>query len=84
MQHLYYGKHQRSLERETLFDKASLEYAEKLEGQTMLFPVVSIVSKKASHAYRQAMGWALKSSASRRTRFTPSDFKVEAWRGNGK
>ena len=61
-----------SLEREMLFDKASLEYAEKLEGQTMLVPVISTVSEKASHAYRQAMGWKLKSTASRRTRFTPT------------
>ena len=31
---------------------------------------ISIVSEKASHAYRQAMGWAKKSTASQRTSFT--------------
>ena len=38
----------------------------------MLVPVISTVSEKASHAYRQAMGWKLKSTASPRTRFTPT------------
>ena len=33
VQYLDCGKHQRALERETLFDKASLEYAEQLEGE---------------------------------------------------
>lgn len=70
MQHLDCGKHQRALEHETLFDKAALDYAEQLEGQATLVPVVSTVSTRASHTYRQAMGWALKSSGSRRTRFT--------------
>ena len=70
MQHLDCGKHQRVLEQETLFDKAVLEYAEQLEGQPTLVPVVSTVSTRASHADRQVMGWALKSSESRRIRFT--------------
>ena len=70
MQHLDCGKHQRALEQETLFDKAVLEYAEHLEGQPTLVPVVSMVSTRASHADRQVMGWALKSSESRRIRFT--------------
>ena len=70
MQQLDCGKHQRALEQETLFDKAVLEYAEHLEGQPTLVPVVSTVSTRASHADRQVMGWALKSSESRRIRFT--------------
>ena len=70
MQHLDCGKHQRALEQETLFDKAVLEYAEHLEGQPTLVPVVSTVSTHASHADRQVLGWALKSSESRRIRFT--------------
>ena len=70
MQHLDCGKHQRALEQETLFDKAVLEYAEHLEGEPTLAPVVSTVSTRASHADRQVMGWALKSSEARRIRFT--------------
>ena len=71
MQHLDCGKHQRELENEMLFDKAALEYAEQLEGQAMLVPVVSRVSMGADSTHPQAMGWALKTSGSRRTRFTP-------------
>ena len=33
---------------EKSFDSASVEYSEKLEGQTTLLPVVSIVSKQAT------------------------------------
>ena len=33
---------------EKSFDSASVEYSEKLEGQTTLLPVVSIVSKRAT------------------------------------
>ena len=33
---------------EKSFDRASVEHAEKLEGQTTLLPVVSIVSKRAT------------------------------------
>ncbi len=40
MQHLDCGKHQRILERETLFDKAAYEYAEQLEGQATFQPQV--------------------------------------------
>ena len=72
MQHLDCGKHQRTLECETVFDKAALEYAEQLEGQTTLVPVISTVCTRASRTYRQEMGWALRSSGSRRTRFTPT------------
>lgn len=53
--------------------KAALEYVEQLEEQATLVPVVSTVSTvtvQANHAYMQPMGWALKSSGSRRTRFT--------------
>ena len=72
MQHLDCGKHQRALENATLFDKAALEYAEQLEGQATLVPVVSRVSMGAGNTHPQNMGWALKSSGSRRTRFTPA------------
>lgn len=73
MQHLDCGKHKRVLENESLYDKAAREYAQQLEGQALLVPVVTTytVTTQADQANRQAMGWALKSSASRRTRFTP-------------
>lgn len=71
MQHLDCGK-QRALENETLFDKAALQYAEQLEGQATLVPVVSRVSMGAGSTHPQNMGWALKSSGSLRTRFTPA------------
>ena len=60
MQHLDCGKHQRALENATLFDKAALEYAEQLEGQATLMPVVSRVSMGAGNTHPQNMGWALK------------------------
>ena len=72
MQHLDCGKHQRALENATLFHKAALEYAEQLEGQATLVPVVSRVSMGKGNTHPQNMGWALKSSGSRRTRFTPA------------
>lgn len=71
MQHLDCGTHKRALENESLFDKAAQEYAQQLEGQAMLVPVVSTVTTRADQTSRQTMGWALKSSGSRRTRFSP-------------
>ncbi|PFX12910.1 GTP-binding protein A [Stylophora pistillata] len=55
------GKHQRAIERETLFDKAALEYAEHQEGQPTMVPVVGTVSSPASDANRLVMSWALQS-----------------------
>lgn len=71
VQHLDCGTHKRALENESLFDKAAQEYAQQLEGQAMLVPVVSTVTTRADQTNRQTMGWALKSSGSRRTRFSP-------------
>ena len=71
MQPLDCGTHKRALENESLFDKAAQEYAQQLEGQAILMPVVSTVTTRADHTNRQAMGWALKSRGSRRTRFKP-------------
>ncbi len=70
MQHLDCGKHQRILERETLFDKAAYEYAEQLEGQATFQPQVSGVSIETSGVNRRPMAWALKTSGSGRARFT--------------
>lgn len=63
MQHLDCGKHQRALERETLYDKAALEYAEQLEGQATSHPQAGGVRYEAADAGvdKQPMGWALKS-----------------------
>ncbi|KAK3713984.1 hypothetical protein QZH41_017105, partial [Actinostola sp. cb2023] len=69
MRHLDCGKHQCTLEHETLLDKAALEYAEQLEGHSTMVPVVSMASRGPSE-HPQSMGWALKSSGSRRARFT--------------
>ena len=70
MRHLDCGNHHRSLERETLFDKAALEYAQKLEGQATLIPQVSEVDIQGNGVNQQPMGWALKSTGSGRARFS--------------
>ena len=70
MQHLDCGTHKRALENETLFDKATQQYAEQLDGQALVVPVVSTVSTRAGHTDSQPMGWALKPRAIRRTRLT--------------
>ena len=70
MQHLDRGTHMHALENETLLDKAPQKYAEQLEGQAMVVPVVSSVITLAGHTHIQPMGWALKPRATRRTRFT--------------
>ena len=70
MQHLDCGTHKRALENETLFDKATQQYAEQLDGQALVVPVVSTVSTRSGHTDSQPMGWALKPRAIRRTRVT--------------
>ena len=67
MQDLDCETHKRALENKTFFDKAAQQYAEQLEGQAMVVPVVST---RAGHTESQPMGWALKPRATRRTRFT--------------
>ena len=53
MQHLDCGTHKRALENETLFDKAAQQYAEQLEGQAMVAPVVSQHCQHTSRSHRQ-------------------------------
>ena len=53
MQHLDCGTHKRALENETLFDKATQQYAEQLDGQALVVPVVSTVSTVTSRSHRQ-------------------------------
>ena len=71
LQHLDCGKHQLVLERETLFNKAALEYQHQLEGhgRDTLEPILSAPIFSAGMQY-STMGWALKAGASRRTQFT--------------
>ena len=66
MQHLHCGTHKHALENKTLFDKAAQEYAEQLEGQAMVVPVVNTASTRAGHTDIQPIGWALKPHATRR------------------
>ena len=71
LRHLDCGKHRLVLERETLFDKAALEYQHQLEGHggDTLEPILSAPISGAGTQYL-TMGWALKAGASRQTRFT--------------
>ena len=71
LRHLDCGKHQLVLERETLFDKAALEYQHQLEGHggDTLEPFLSAPISSTGTQYL-TMGWELKAGASRRTRFT--------------
>ena len=70
LRHLDCGKHQYTLEHETLYNKAAVQYAEQLEGQgATMVPVVSVPTKHAS-ARNLDIGWALKVTGPRRTRFT--------------
>ena len=68
--HLDCGKHQRALERSTLLDKAAVGYAQRLEGQCEAVPELEAVAEPPSSHDVLPKGWALKSSASRRSRFT--------------
>ena len=71
LRHLDCGKHELVLERETLFDKAALEYQHQLEvhkGDT-LEPILNAPISSTGTQYL-TMGWALKAGAPRRTRFT--------------
>ena len=66
--HLDCGKHERALERETLMDRASMAYAEKLEGHAPSVPE-AVASMRPDSTLRViknlSMGWALKSSTTR-------------------
>ena len=68
--HLDCGKHQRVLERYTLLDRAAVGYAQRLEGLCEAVPELDAVAEPPSSHDILPKGWALKSSASRRCRFT--------------
>ena len=69
--HLDLGKHERALENETFLDRAVLAYADRLQEQFCGIP--QIKARKRLNLTNHPclpMGWALKSSHVRRTRFT--------------
>ena len=73
--HLDCGKHERALERETLMDRAAVAYAEGLEGQPSSVPETIANTRPEytlSTSEKLLMGWALKASSTRRSRFTAS------------
>ena len=73
VKHLDCGKHKRALERETLYDKAMLEYAAKLDFGASKAPTVIEGSRSPSSLSTKPtfpMGWALKSTQPRRVKFT--------------
>lgn len=77
--HLDCGKHDRALERETLMDRAAVDYAERLEGQPSSLPETRVETNAntrreytLSASEKLSLGWALKASSTRRSRFTAS------------
>ena len=73
--HLAVGRHSYALENETLFDKAMISYATKLEQGTAIVesPVEDIEACQAFNSCSSLpMGWALKSASIQRTRLSES------------
>ena len=70
--HLDLGKHERALEHATLLDRAVLGYADRLQEQSSGIPQIQQVRKRLNPSNHPClpMGWALKSSHVKRTRFT--------------
>ena len=74
-QHIQCGKHKRALEQETLLDRAMLKYAYELEkGGSRVEELCDVAcSRKETDSQvlnrPLLMGWALKSSFTRKTRF---------------
>lgn len=66
--HLDIGKHQRALENETLFDRAACGYAVRLEEQFSNVPQMQQFTKTKTIGSKPSlpMGWALKSSETKR------------------
>lgn len=53
--HLYIGKHDYTLEHETLYDKAKKQYAEKLEGHSYNPPAVTSTDNETRPSNPQAL-----------------------------
>ena len=74
--HLDCGKHVRSLEQESMIDKAVRRYAARLEGQFAGVPQFGDRARAVREAQSTtqkttvSMGWALKSSQGGKTRFS--------------
>ena len=70
--HLDLRKHERALEHATLLDRAVLGYAERLQEQSSGIPQIQQVRKRLNPSNPPClpMGWALKYSHVKRTRFT--------------
>ena len=72
VKHLDCRKHKRAVEHETFYDKATIEYASNLEFGVSKCPTVLEESRPSLQTVPTTlpMGWALKSTQSRRTKFT--------------
>ena len=71
VKHLDCGTHKRTLEHETLYDKAMIEYATKLDcGASKTPTVIEASGPSLPTAPTLMMGWALQTIQSRRTKFT--------------
>ena len=72
--HLDCGRHKRAVERDTLFEV----YAQKIEVQCQAHPQLSCSEQPPSMTDPLPKGWALKSSTSKRVRFTDKQRKFKA------
>lgn len=73
--HLDCGRHRRAVERDTLFDKAAVGYAQKLEMHYQAHPQINCSEQPPFTTSTLPQGWALKSSTSKRARFTEKQRK---------
>lgn len=77
-QHIQCGKHKRALEQETLLDRAMVKYGSELEKGASKISELSdetyLMSEASSsvHVSPLCMGWALRGSFTRKTRFNLS------------
>ena len=76
--HLDCGRHKPAVERYTLLDKAAVGYAQKLEVQCQPHPKLRFSEQPPSMTDALPQGWALKSSTSKRARFTGKQRKFLA------
>ncbi|KAL9966690.1 hypothetical protein ACROYT_G024802 [Oculina patagonica] len=72
--HLDCGKHHRAIENESLLDRAITGYSERLEVQSGIVPNIptEVPKPRPTGSVSLPMGWALRSSQVKRTRFNTS------------
>ncbi|KAL9982789.1 hypothetical protein ACROYT_G004894 [Oculina patagonica] len=72
--HLDCGKHHRAIENESLLDRAITGYSERLEVQSGIVPNIptEVPKPRPTGSLSLPMGWALRSSQVKRTRFNTS------------